>query len=101
MSFSAKSFNVKTKEEGKEDITTEERGEGSAGNDVMGNGMDSAETGSDVAENGTAGARILETYFIDKDTQHAQIQVSSCYTEESDRSLVFWVIYNKSFYNNP
>ncbi len=100
MSFSAKSFNVKTKEEGKEEMSTEERGDGSAGNDVMGNGMDAAETGSDVAENGTAGARILETYFIDKDTQHAQIQVSSCYTEGSDCSLVFWGIYYKTFFNN-
>jgi hypothetical protein len=66
----------------------------------MGNGMDAAENGSDVAENGTAGARILETYFIDKDTQHAQIQVSSYYAEESDCYLVFWGIYNKTFYTN-
>ncbi len=63
----------------------------------MGNGMDAAETGSDVAENGTAGARILETYFIDKDTQHAQIQVCSYYIEESDCSLVFWAFTIKLF----
>ena len=64
-------------DETKAETLTDERGETGTRSDVISSGHEVQETGNEASgENGSAETRILETYFIDKDDQPAQIQVS-------------------------
>ena len=67
----------------KPEISTTQNGQSieakATGSDGIQTGNGVAAPGNDAVENGATEPRILQTYFIDKDDQSAQIQVYGCF----------------------